>query len=53
VNYPELSKPRPNAPFTAFARKHAPGRERPAAEIIKAARAEFPRLAADVQARCR
>jgi hypothetical protein len=43
----------PNAAFTAIAERHAPGRRRSTAEIVAAARAEFPDFPQVVDALCR
>lgn len=42
----------PSAPFTAFAREHAPAAEKSASEVLARARAAFPDFEADVRARC-
>ncbi|MBP6630669.1 MAG: hypothetical protein KBG28_06955 [Kofleriaceae bacterium] len=49
AGYPR--KPHPD--FTLFATEHAPTAARPGAEIVAAARAEFPTFEADVRALCR
>lgn len=46
----EVPERLPNEAFTAFAKRHAPERERAADEIIKSARDEFPRFVDDVRA---
>ncbi|GAA0335559.1 SMI1/KNR4 family protein [Actinoallomurus spadix] len=43
----------PNEAFRVIAERHAPGRHRPAAEIVAAARAEFPDFAERIAAMCR
>lgn len=42
----------PSEAFTAIAQRYAPGRERPAAQIIAAAQAEFPRLSDYIDGLC-
>jgi hypothetical protein len=42
-----------NEAFQAIAERHAPGGRRPAAEIVAAARAEFPGFSAIIDALCR
>ncbi|GAA4635777.1 hypothetical protein GCM10023196_082650 [Actinoallomurus vinaceus] len=43
----------PNEAFQAIAERHAPGRRRSAAEIVAAARAEFPDFSQRIDAMCR
>lgn len=43
----------PNEAFTAFAREHAPAREKSAHEVLTAARAAFSRFEEDVRALCK
>ena len=40
----------PNAAFTEFAERHAPGAAKPAAEVLADAAAEFPTFEADIRA---
>ncbi|HZE31244.1 MAG TPA: hypothetical protein VE198_07385 [Actinoallomurus sp.] len=44
---------RPNEAFQAIAERHAPGGRRSAAEIVAAARAEFPDFSVIIDAMCR
>lgn len=46
-------EPEPNEAFQAIAERHAPGRHRSAAEIVAAARAEFPNFSELIDAMCR
>jgi hypothetical protein len=43
----------PNEAFATIAERHAPGRRRPAAEIVGAAQAEFPHFSDLIGAMCR
>jgi hypothetical protein len=43
----------PNAAFRAVAERHAPGRERPAAEIVADAETEFPHFENLIESMCR
>ncbi|MFL5913714.1 MAG: hypothetical protein ACJ768_24520 [Gaiellaceae bacterium] len=43
----------PNEAFQAIAERHAPGRRRSAAEIVAAARTEFPDFSELIRAMCR
>lgn len=43
----------PSDAFRAVAQRHAPGRERPPAQIVSAAQAEFPHFSDYIDAQCR
>jgi hypothetical protein len=48
IAYPD-DEPEPSEQFTKFASKHAPGSKKTPAEVLAAARAEFPGFEADIR----